>query len=91
VTAAGLDFSVIQRALPFLLEGLALSFFLTAVAMLGGVVLGLALAVVRLSRWKVAAIFAAGYVNGFRAIPLVVCTENLIRVDDVMESPKLAQ
>jgi glutamate/aspartate transport system permease protein len=72
VTAAGLDFSVIQRALPFLLEGLALSFFLTAVAMLGGVVLGLALAVVRLSRWKVAAILAAGYVNGFRAIPLVL-------------------
>jgi glutamate/aspartate transport system permease protein len=72
VTAAGLDFSVIQRALPFLLEGLALSFFLTAVAMLGGVVLGLALAVVRLSRWKVAAILATGYVNGFRAIPLVL-------------------
>ena len=72
MTAAGLDFSVIQRALPFLLEGLALSFFLTAVAMLGGVVLGLALAVVRLSRWKVAAILAAGYVNGFRAIPLVL-------------------
>jgi glutamate/aspartate transport system permease protein len=72
VTIAGLDFGVIQRALPFLLEGLALSFFLTAVAMLGGIVLGLALAVVRLSGWKVAAILAAGYVNGFRAIPLVL-------------------
>lgn len=70
--AAGLDFSVIGRALPFLLEGLALSFCLTAVAMLGGIVLGLGLAVIRLSRWKSAAILAAGYVNGFRAIPLVL-------------------
>ena len=68
----GLDFGVIQRALPFLVEGLALSFFLTAVAMLGGIVLGLGLAMVRLSGWKVAAILAAGYVNGFRAIPLVL-------------------
>jgi len=24
-------------------------------------------------------------------VPTVVCTENLIRVDDVMESPKLAE
>jgi glutamate/aspartate transport system permease protein len=68
----GLDFGVIQRALPFLLEGLALSFFLTVVAMLGGVVLGLGLAVIRLSRWKAASFLAAGYVNGFRAIPLVL-------------------
>ena len=67
-----LDFGVIQRALPFLLEGLALSFFLTVVAMLGGIVLGLGLAVIRLSRWKAASILAAGYVNGFRAIPLVL-------------------
>ena len=59
----GLDFGVIQRALPFLLEGLALSFFLTAVAMLGGIVLGLGLAVVRLSRWKALSILAAGYVE----------------------------
>jgi glutamate/aspartate transport system permease protein len=72
VTAAALDFSVIQRALPFLLEGLSLSFFLTAVAMLGGIVLGLALAIVRLSRWKISGVLAAAYVNGFRAIPLVL-------------------
>jgi glutamate/aspartate transport system permease protein len=72
VTATAFDFSVIQRALPFLLEGLALSFFLTAVAMAGGMVLGLALAVVRLSCWKFAAIVAASYVNGFRAVPLVL-------------------
>lgn len=69
---ATFDVGVILRAWPFLLEGLALSCFLTVVAMLGGVVLGLGLAVVRLSRWKVAAMLAAGYVNGFRAIPLVL-------------------
>lgn len=72
MTATAPDFSVIQKALPFLLEGLVLSFFLTAVAMVGGIVLGLALAVVRLSRWRFAALIAAGYVNGFRAVPLVL-------------------
>jgi glutamate/aspartate transport system permease protein len=40
--------------------------------MLGGVILGLGLAVIRLSRWKALSILAAGYVNGFRAIPLVL-------------------
>lgn len=66
------DLGVIQRAWPFLLEGLGLSCLLTVVAMLGGIVLGLGLAVVRLSRWRIAAFLAAGYVNGFRAIPLVL-------------------
>jgi len=37
-----------------------------------------------------------GQVHGSRATPFAftgtpVCTENLIRVDDVMESPKLAE
>jgi glutamate/aspartate transport system permease protein len=67
-----LDFGVIPKALPFLLRGLALSFLLTGVAMAGGIVIGLALAVVRLSRWRIAGVLAAGYVNGFRAIPLVL-------------------
>ena len=66
------DLAVIVRAVPFLVHGLALSFLLTIVAMAGGIVIGLVLAVVRLSRWRAAALAAAAYVNGFRAIPLVL-------------------
>ena len=67
-----LDFAVIWRSLPFLFDGLQLSLLLTVAAMAGGITLGLVLAVVRLSRWRVAATFAAAYVNGFRAVPLVL-------------------
>jgi glutamate/aspartate transport system permease protein len=67
-----LDFSAITRAVPFLVEGLALSFFLTAIAMAGGIAIGLLLAIVRLSAWRGLALVAAVYVNGFRAIPLVL-------------------
>jgi glutamate/aspartate transport system permease protein len=67
-----LDFSVIARAMPFLAEGLALSFLLTAVALAAGIAIGLLLAVIRLSTWPTAALVAAAYVNGFRAIPLVL-------------------
>jgi glutamate/aspartate transport system permease protein len=72
MNAGMLDFAAILRALPFLLQGLGFSLLLTAVALAGGIVLGLFLAVVRLSRWRVAAALAATYVNGFRAIPLVL-------------------
>lgn len=72
MTVAALDFSVVQKALPFLLEGLGTSAFLTVVGIAGGIVLGLLLAVIRLSRWRIAAAVAACYVNGFRAIPLVL-------------------
>jgi hypothetical protein len=30
-------------------------------------------------------------IQGSRPVPMAVCTENLIPVDDVMESPKLAE
>jgi hypothetical protein len=59
---------------------------------------------VTLRRWVCVAFFpgnekrhrgetAEGQHLGFasEAIPEPVCTENLIRVDDVMESPKLAE
>lgn len=66
------DFTVVERSWPFLLEGLRLSLALTLVAMAGGLLLGLGLALARLSgpRWLAAA--SAAYVNGFRAVPLVL-------------------
>ncbi|MDO6585136.1 ABC transporter permease subunit [Salipiger sp. 1_MG-2023] len=69
---SGFDLSVIIDSLPFLLRGLGFSFMLTGVAMVGGLVLGLVLAVIRLSRFRLAAWLAAAYVNGFRAVPLIL-------------------
>jgi glutamate/aspartate transport system permease protein len=66
------DASVIVNAWPFLLEGLGLSLMLTLVAMAGGLVLGLFLALARLSRHRLLAGAAAVYVNGFRAVPLIL-------------------
>ncbi|MGX9430697.1 MULTISPECIES: amino acid ABC transporter permease [Bradyrhizobium] len=66
------DLSAISNSLPFLLEGLALSLMLTAVAMAGGLILGLLIAILRLSRLRLIAGLAALYVNGFRAVPLIL-------------------
>lgn len=69
---AGFDFSVIARSAPFLLEGLALSFGLTAVAMVGGILIGFVLAVMRMSNRRIPSLLAAAYINGFRAMPLIL-------------------
>jgi glutamate/aspartate transport system permease protein len=69
---AEFDFTVILKAWPFLLEGLGLSLLLTLVAMAGGMVLGLLLALARISGIPALAHPAAVYVNGFRAIPLIL-------------------
>ncbi|WP_287028392.1 amino acid ABC transporter permease [Pseudomonas sp. UBA6310] len=70
---AGFDFDVIVRALPYLfLDGMAFTLTLTALATLGGIVLGTLLALMRLSRFAVLSTFAASYVNLMRSLPLVL-------------------
>ncbi|MCY1745001.1 MULTISPECIES: amino acid ABC transporter permease [Ensifer] len=69
---SGFDFSVIADSLPSLSSGLAMSFMLTAIAMAGGLILGLILAIVRLSNIRFVSTIAALYVNGFRAVPLIL-------------------
>jgi len=69
---SGFDFAVLQRALPFLWEGMQVTLLLTAIGIAGGVVLGAGLAVLRLSRSRLVAGFAAGYVFFFRSLPLVL-------------------
>ncbi|MCA0242633.1 MAG: amino acid ABC transporter permease [Proteobacteria bacterium] len=56
----------------FVVKGLIFSVQLTLIAMIGGIVLGTALALMRLSgkRWLV--LPAAGYVNLMRSVPLVM-------------------
>ena len=66
------DWSSIPGALPFLWDGMKISLVITAQAVLVGIVWGTALAMMRLSSVKPLSWFAAGYVNLFRAVPLVM-------------------
>ncbi len=66
------DFQVIAQSLPFLWQGLQLSLLLTVLAVLGGILFGVALALMRLSRFAPLAWAAAGYVNAFRSVPLIL-------------------
>ncbi len=67
------DFDVIARTWQVLVfEGLAFTLKVTLMAMVGGIVLGTLLAMMRLSSSKPLSMVAATYVNGLRAIPLVL-------------------
>ena len=66
------DWSSIPGALPFLWEGMKVSLEITLTAVIFGIAWGTALAMMRLSPLKPLSWFAAGYVNLFRAIPLVM-------------------
>jgi glutamate/aspartate transport system permease protein len=66
------DFAAITRAAPFLLEGMGTTLKLTLLAVVLGFTLGTLLTVARLSSVKVVALAATVYVNGIRAIPLIM-------------------
>ncbi|MBS0513484.1 MAG: amino acid ABC transporter permease [Proteobacteria bacterium] len=65
------DFSVITANWHFLAEGLRYTLQVTVTAMIGGIIIGTLLALMRLSSIKPLQWFAAGYVNFFRSVPLV--------------------
>ena len=69
-----IDFSFFNWLLvrDFLLQGLLFSLALTAIASIGGLLLGTLLAIARLSRRRWLSALSAGYVNGMRSIPLVM-------------------
>ena len=71
---AALDFSFLSGEVlrAFVLKGLLFSLQLTVIAMVGGIVLGTVLALMRLSGKAWLAIPAAAYVNTMRSIPLVM-------------------
>ena len=66
---AFLDWGIVSS---FLLKGLRFSVELTVVAMIGGTFIGTLLALMRLSGRKWLVMFAAVYVDTFRAVPLVM-------------------
>ena len=69
-----LDFGFLtwQVVSSFVLKGLAFSVQLTLVAMVGGILLGTLLALMRLSSRPWLSVPAAGYVNTMRSVPLVM-------------------
>lgn len=70
---AGFDWDVIQRSAGYLFrEGMTFTVTLTVLAMSGGIVLGTALAMMRLSSVKPLALLAGGYVNLMRSVPLLL-------------------
>jgi glutamate/aspartate transport system permease protein len=66
------DWSSIPGALPFLWQGMKLTLRITVVAMAVGIGLGTVIALMRLSRNRLVSGIAAGYVNTFRSIPLIM-------------------
>jgi glutamate/aspartate transport system permease protein len=67
-----LDFGVVQNSLDYLWKGMQYTLQLTATAGIGGLFFGTLLALARLSSIKPLSMFAAGYVNLMRSIPLVL-------------------
>src|ERR1700710_368699 len=59
-------------SLPYLLEGIEFTLAVTALGLGGGLVLGLVLAAMQLSRFAVLAAFARGYTIIFRGTPLIL-------------------
>lgn len=67
------DFDVIQRSWVYLFStGMSFTLQLTGLAMVGGIIIGTILAMMRLSSIKPISFAATGYVNLIRSIPLVL-------------------
>jgi glutamate/aspartate transport system permease protein len=67
------DFEIIVRSLPYLFyQGMTFTLTLTALAALGGILVGTALALMRLSGIASLAMVATTYVNLMRSVPLVL-------------------
>lgn len=67
-----LDFSGIGQAIPGMWNGMVMTLQLMVMGIIGGLVLGTILALMRLSSSKLLANVAGAYVNYFRSIPLLL-------------------
>jgi glutamate/aspartate transport system permease protein len=69
----GFDFDVIARSLPYLFrDGMVFTLKLTILSAVGGLVLGTILAMMRLSKNRLFNTVGTVYVNGLRALPLLL-------------------
>ena len=64
--------SYLAGILPLLLSGMVVTVELTAASLAGGMLLGIILAVLRVSRFRIVALAAATYVNLLRSLPLLL-------------------
>lgn len=65
-------FSIVAENYEFLLRGMSVSLRITAIAIVVGILWGIVLAVLRIYAPRPIAWLAAGYVNMFRSIPLIM-------------------
>jgi polar amino acid transport system permease protein len=65
-------FDVVWANLPFLLAGLGMTVLMTVLCMLGGLAIGLLVALGRLSAWRPVSLAAQAYTELFRTTPLLV-------------------
>ncbi len=68
----GFDYQVIFDNLDILWDGMLITFLLTGVAIVGGIIFGTVLALMRLSRFTVLSFVAGRYVDAFRSTPLIL-------------------
>ena len=66
------DFQVVWQSVPFLADGMLVTLLLTFLALAGGLVLGTALALCRLSPFAPLSFAGGAYVNFFRSMPLIL-------------------
>jgi glutamate/aspartate transport system permease protein len=66
------DFGVIYEAIPFLFSGMGITLLLTIVAIIGGIIIGTLLALMKLSPFFLLQKSAQAYVNFFRSMPLIL-------------------
>ncbi len=69
---ANFDFQVIFDNLGILWDGMLITLLLTGVAIVGGILLGTVLALMRLSRFGPLSFVAGRYVDAFRSTPLIL-------------------
>lgn len=70
---SNLDFEVIYHSWYYLFTvGMKFTLIITFFAMIGGIILGTLLAMMRLSSSKIISLLAVSYINLFRSIPLVL-------------------
>jgi glutamate/aspartate transport system permease protein len=69
---AGFDFAILWANASFLWNGMLLTMQLTALAVTGGLMFGVILAILRLSRVRPLAWLVEGYVNFLRSMPLIL-------------------
>ena len=62
------DIQIIISSLPILIDGMGITLLLTVVAIVGGIIFGTLLALMRLSRFSILSFIAGRYVDAFRAI-----------------------